>query len=107
MAKSRLKSCSFAHEAVPVLAECLEYSAPLSSGYATYTKTVKTGFWPWVSGKSPETLLIWSLFARKRRVHLALTGGGMLLEAPSLSLTHTRLVAAYSLLSSTDENVMH
>ena len=37
----------------------------LSSEYGT-CKTVKTGLWPWPSGKSPSNFSMCSLFARKR-----------------------------------------
>ena len=39
---------------------------PLSREYGTY-KTVKVGFWSWLSGKSLQTLSRGCLFARKRR----------------------------------------
>jgi len=38
---------------------------PLSSEYDTY-KRVKARLWPWLSGKSAQTLLSCSLFARQR-----------------------------------------
>jgi len=47
----------------PLYKTCL----PLSSESGTY-KTVKTRFWPWLSGQSPLNLLSCSLLARHRNV---------------------------------------
>ena len=41
---------------------------PLSSKHGTL-KTIEARFWPWLSGKSPQTLSSCSLFTRKRPQH--------------------------------------
>ena len=56
-----------------------EVAAPLSSEYGTYT-TVKARFWPFLSGKTPQTLLSGSNLARKRRKKWSVVKRGSLNE---------------------------
>ena len=51
------------------------------------SKTVKAGFWPWLSDKSPETLLRCSRFSQKRAKKVGLEITSIIGNSPSFGPT--------------------